>query len=349
MMLEELDGAARRQLIDTQQVYEAWRVATADAGRRFAGSMRWAKRNETEYLLRKVATHETSLGPRSPKTEAAHKAFMEGREANRARRRGLAAQLDRFAPINRAMGLARVPLTAARILRQCDERGLLGGHIFVVGTNALFAYEALAGVRIASDLTATVDIDLLYDARRHLSLTYNEVRASGLIGLLRRADRSFSPLRPRGFRAVNDAGYMVDLIRPEPRDVFRSKLTTALTDLPDDLEGAAIFGLDWLINAPKREAVPIDERGYPVRMVVIDPRAFALHKSWVADRPDREPLKVRRDRGQALAAAQIALSYLGLAFDSADMAALPATLRQRAPQLDMPNGGGNGSDGVPDW
>ena len=37
--------------------------------------------------------------------------------------------------------------------------------------------------------------------------------------------------------------------------------------LPDDLQGVAIFGLDWLINAPKIEGVPLDERGYPIRMV----------------------------------------------------------------------------------
>ena len=38
------------------------------------------------------------------------------------------------------------------------------------------------------------------------------------------------------------------------------------------------FGLAWLISSPKVEAVAIDEHGEPVRLVVIDPRAFAAHK-----------------------------------------------------------------------
>ena len=150
--------------------------------------------------------------------------------------------------------------------------------MFVIGTNALFAYEALCGAFAASDLIASGDIDLLYDARRSLSVAVIDVRQAGLIGLLQRGDWSFAPFRPRDYRAANRDGYLVDLIRPQPRDVFRDKLPAALTNLPDDMEGGPIFGLTWLINTRKVEAVAIDERGYPIRMVAIDPRAFALQK-----------------------------------------------------------------------
>jgi hypothetical protein len=106
-----------------------------------------------------------------------------------------------------------------------------------------------------------------------------------------------------------------------------------LTDLPDDLEGAAIFGLGWLINSPRLEAVTLDERGYPVRVVAIDPRAFALHKAWVSGREDREQLKAVRDLEQAKAAAAIATRYLKKSFESADLSALPNALRELAPKL----------------
>jgi hypothetical protein len=125
----------------------------------------------------------------------------------------------------------------------------------------------------------------------------------------------------------------VDLIRPEAKDVFRDRLPTALTDLPDDLEGAAIFGLGWLVNSPKLEAIAVDEKGYPVRLVVIDPRAFALHKAWVSNRQDREPIKAARDLEQAKAAATIATRYLKKTFDAPDLMALPNVLREIAPRL----------------
>ena len=333
MTLKTLSAEQRRQLVDTQQVYEAWRATSQEGKRRFAGSMRWSKRHETEYLLRKIGKSETSVGPRNKKTEDAYQAFFQGRKQNTDRLVGLSARIDELAPVNVAMGLTRVPLIAARILRTCDEQELLGEQLLVVGTNALYAYEVLAGVQADSGLIATGDIDLLYDARRHISLAVSGITTNGLIGLLQTVDASFAPTSPRSFRAVNKTGYLVDLIRPEAKDVFRDRLPAGLTNLPEDLEGAAIFGLAWLINSPKLEAIAVDEKGYPVRLVVIDPRAFALHKAWVSNRQDREPLKAMRDLEQAKAAAIIATQYLKKTFDAADLAALPNELRNMAPKL----------------
>jgi hypothetical protein len=251
--------------------------------------------------------------------------------------------MENLARVNVAMGLGRMPTIAARILKACDEQNLLGRQLIVVGTNAMFAYEAQAGVQIESGLVATGDIDLLYDARGHISLAVTEIPTEGLIGLLKKVDASFAPVKPRAFRAANRDGYLVDLIRPQAEDVFRDKLPAALSDLPDDLEGAAIFGLDWLINSPRVEAVALDERGYPGRLVAIDPRAFALHKAWVSRREDREPLKAVRDLEQAKTAATIATDYLRKRFDGPDLSALPAELREMAPMLrdpDSPEPGG---------
>jgi hypothetical protein len=331
--LISLSGEQRRQLIDTQQAYDAWRVANADSNHRFAGSMRWAERNGKEYLLRKIGKTETSLGLRNDETEVAYDAFLRGRSENTERRAGLSERLDQLAPVNVAMGLGRMPSIAARILRACDERGLLGAQLTVVGTNAMFAYEVEAGVQVESGLIATADLDLLYDARQHISLAVTGIAPEGLIGLLKKVDQSFAPVRPRGFRAVNRDGYLVDLIRPEAKDVFRDHLPVAISDLPEDLQGTAIFGLGWLINSPKLDSVALDERGYPVRIVAIDPRAFALHKAWLSRRQEREPVKAVRDLDQAKAAATIAIRYLRKSFDSPDLSALPNTLKELAPQL----------------
>jgi hypothetical protein len=336
LYLKVLTGEQRRQLVDTQQAYEVWRIARADSNHRFAGGMRWASRNGREYLLRKIGKTETSLGLRNNETEATYEAFLRGRGENRDRLAGLSQRIDQLALVNVAMGLGRVPSIAARILRSCDERGLLGEQLIIVGANPMFAYEVQAGVQIESGHIATDDIDLLYDARRRLSLAVTGLAAEGLIGLLKKVDESFAPIRPRGFRAVNRDGYLVDLIRPEAKDVFRDKLPKALSDLPEDLEAAAIFGLEWLINSPKLEATALEERGYPVRLVGIDPRAFALHKAWISLRADRERPKAVRDLEQAKAAASIAVSYLKKSFDSSELSALPGELRSMATMLVEP-------------
>jgi hypothetical protein len=141
LKIMNLSGEQRRQLIDTQQAYDAWRAAKADSNRRFAGSMRWGERNGKEYLLRKIGKTERSLGFRSKETEAAYEAFLRGRSENSDRLAGLSERLDKLAPVNVAMGLGRMPSIGARIVRACDEQGLLGEQLIVVGMNAMFAYE----------------------------------------------------------------------------------------------------------------------------------------------------------------------------------------------------------------
>jgi len=333
MSFRSLSAEQRRQLVDTQQVYEGWRAANKAAQERFAGSMRWANRNGTDYLLRKIGKTETSIGPRAEKTEATYDAFIKGRAKNTDLLAGLTEQINKLAPINVAVGLGRVPSIAAKILRACDEEGLLGEQLIVVGTNALYAYEILAGVHVDSGLIASADIDLLYDARGHMSLAGSGISTSGLIGLLQKIDASFTPTSKRSFRAINGDGYLVDLIRPEAKDVFRDQLPAALTPLPDDLEGTAIFGLGWLVNSPRLEASAVDEKGYPCRFAVIDPRAFALHKAWLSSRENRDPLKSARDLEQAKAAATISTQYLRKPFDAPELSALPNELRKLAPSL----------------
>jgi hypothetical protein len=127
---------------------------------------------------------------------------------------------------------------------------------------------------------------------------------------------------------------MVDFIRPQQKNVFKDDGRSALTRHPDDIESISIHGLSWLINASKLETLPLDERGYPVRMVVIDPRVFALHKAWVSERQDREPVKARRDLLQARTAAELSRRYLRMDFDDDQaLSAVPAELRKLADSL----------------
>lgn len=122
-----------------------------------------------------------------------------------------------------------------------------------------------------------------------------------------------------------------------------------MSDVAGYLEGAAIGGLVWLVNAPKFEAIVIDERGYPVRVATIDPRVFALHKSWVAAREDRDPLKTRRDLAQAKAVAVLATKYLRLSFDHGELSELPLALRALSADI-LPNNESGAPDALmPNW
>jgi hypothetical protein len=339
----ELSSEQIRQHIDTAQAYEVYRSSLKEYEQRFSGSMSWKKStNDMEYLYKKTNGIWKSLGPRSPETETIYSQFHAGRDNSKERVARLAQRLDELTPVNRAMALGRVPILTARILRALDKLGLIGTAIDVVGTNALFVYERMAAVHITSGLLSTQDVDLLMDSRFNLRLITKDFSHKGLIGLLQKIDHSFVPLARNGYRAANRDGFLVDLIKPVPKDVMSSKEKTRFSVDADDLQAIEIEGLSWLVNSPKAQAIVIDERGYPLAYSCPDPRAFALHKLWLSRRADRDAAKRIRDEQQARIVAELIAKQLPhLSFESSDLQALPLALRQLATQLDPVTGNNN--------
>lgn len=331
MEFPELSNEQRRQLIDAQQLFSAWRDADWEFRHQFKGTMRWVPVSGVDYLYHVQSGVRRSRGPRSAETEQIKDRYTEQRASLRQRRNRLAERLQKMDRLNRVHGLGRMPEAAAAVLRKLDEASLLGKQLFLVGTHSLYAYEARAGVRFASDLTATSDLDLLYDVRQRLRLAVAEdVRPEGIIGLLRRADRTFR--RTAEYRATNDDGYYVDLIAPLRKDEG-GKAPMRLGESDDDLAAAAILGLQWLINAPKFEQIIVSESGRPLWVSCIDPRAFALHKWWVSRRAERGAVKRRRDAAQARAVAVLAQDYLDIDFVARDLTALPLEFVKSAKDL----------------
>ncbi|CAO4154782.1 GSU2403 family nucleotidyltransferase fold protein [Methylorubrum aminovorans] len=349
MLFSDLRNDQIRQVIDAEQAFSGYRSARGELDARFAGSMSWKTIAGGSYLYRKVHGASRSLGPKSPETEGIYENFRDGRARQRDLVRGLAARLDEMAPVNRALGIGRVPLIGARVLRQLDGSGLLGRALHVVGTNALYAYERMAGVRIDSGLVATGDVDLLLDARRALKIAAPGLSSEGLLGLLRKADTSFSLMGRRSFRAVNRDGFMVDLIKPALKDRLVGADRSSFGG-DNDLHAVEIEGLAWLVNSPKQRVIVIDDRGYPLAMAVPDPRAFALHKAWLAARRDREPNKRQRDAAQAkLVAGMVKERLPNLRFDADDLSALPAALRRAAATLHVEQGDRDDGRLEPGW
>lgn len=337
MEINELTLDQARERVNTAQRFGAWRDAAARL-RGFRGSLVWHRSNGDEYLTRSyydASGHRRQkvVGKRGSETEALKSEWEEGRAAAQARAKQLRATLDRQAAINRALGLGRVPLLGARIIRSLDDAGLLGRGLRVVGTNAIYAYEAAAGVMVDASVTATLDIDLLFDARRRLRMLASaDVPEGTLIALLRRLDRTF--VRGREvFRATNADGYLVDLIKPERPEPWRHERET-VGPASDDIAAVSIAGLSWLESAPPFEAVVVDERGSPARLVAVDPRVFVAHKLWLSRRIDRDPLRRRRDAVQAATVGRLVSRYLPhLAYDAAQLRMLPRDVFEAAVPL----------------
>lgn len=324
-MYTPLSAEQVRQFTDAVQVFDTYREAAQDLRHRFAGSMSWKSRNNKNYLYRIIKGREQSLGPETTETREIYKSFRAGRAAAIKRFKTLQERLDEMAPVNQAMRIGRVPLDCAKVLRMLDAEGYMGGEGVVVGTNALYNYEAIAGVQFSSGVVATGDVDLLLDSRQKLRLAAGKLSRKGLLGLLQRVDKSYKAVRGRRYRAANDRGFLVDLIAPQGRNPLTRSGRLYLGSSVDDLEAAEIEGLIWLLNVPKCESVCIGEDGYPLRLCCPDPRAFAAHKLWVAQRLDREPLKKDRDRQQAKLLMQLLRERLvNYPLDAEALSAFPA-------------------------
>ncbi len=263
----------------------------------YRGGMHWKKIRGREYLYRYRDRygHGRSLGPRSSQTEAMREDFARQRQelATRlASRRLTLAEQARFC---RAAQIQRVPVLAARILARLAQSGL-GSNLVVLGAQAIHAYEFAAGAFMAGAE------DLLAGNRRRLVLAADrEMAAADLWALLRQADRSFAPIPGVATAAVNHKGFRVELVRPGE----------GLAGQPgaSRVRGAPAWGgFPHLLAAPKFSQVVIGQDGFPVSMVVPDPRALALHYLWRSRQEDGEVGRQSRDLALALAA--LILRYL---------------------------------------
>ncbi len=323
MDFSELSLEQRRQLVDAQQLFAGWRPPTIELA--IMGGLYWNTSHGRRYLYEKREGKRRSLGRESAELKQRKTSHDQRSKELRARLRPLKKQVEVMAPVNRAIGIARLPTIAAKILRELDTEGLLGSHIIVAGTNALYAYEIAAGVRVGGQHVATGDADLLWDTRQSLLLSATGVvRRYGLMSILRRVDASF--VAAYGMNAQNNRGYIVDLIVPEGDDFAQMRPNA-------DVEAQPIGGVEWLIGSPAFEQIVVGADGEPVRMVVPDPRTFALHKLWVSERKDRNPLKKAKDAAHARIVATLAQTYLGMRLISKEMPWLPPSLRKLIPTL----------------
>ena len=299
--MKSLSNQQRLHQVNTGQLFENYRPALGHAAS-YTYGMRWKTVRNTEYLFRDRDRRGNgkSLGARSAQTEELLSVFSAGRTLAQERLQLITENIQEQARLNKALRLNRVPRIVARVLRELDRAGLHNSFT-VIGTQALYAYEAAAGSHFLLELLSSGEVDLLYDTRQKMIVVSEKLDGNGLLGLLKKADKTFECIRKNDYRAANAGQFMVDLVIA-PRGMSAAE---SITFSESDLVATEVPGLQWLLNSPKLDVVAIDEDGWPVPMRVPDPRAFALHKAWLSGLPTREPIKKPRDLDQALAVAQL--------------------------------------------
>ena len=310
--MRELSSTITRQYIDAIAVVDALAEATLEAAQ-VRGGMYWhagpALSPDSKYLVRTTpAGAETSLGARTPETQAIYDKFTQRKQESSARLTGLKAALDQQQRMNRALRVGRVePLVVALLNRLASTK--LSEHFRVVGTHALYAYEAAAGVRLDAEALATRDIDLLWDTRKRIIFSTRLARVdSSMLGVLKKVDPSFRMRQSQKYTAVNKDGFEVDIIRREQTDGDPHPIK--LSDQDDNFWVAQARRANVLLDSPGFSSVIVGTNGTMARMNTVHPATFIAFKRWMAGQADRDALKRRRDVLQADAVQKLLEAYL---------------------------------------
>lgn len=238
------------------------------------------------------------LGTRTPQSEQIYLEFTTRKRALEARLASLREQLRDAERLNKALKAGRVPTTVVSVLQIIEAAGL-GAHFTVVGTHALYAYEAAAGVRIVQGALATQDVDLLWDARKRVQfMTDMDKLDSSMLRVLQRADATFVRKEGQNETAINAKGFEVDFSRRQPVDGDPHPFRFSGDE--GDLWPVQAVRASVLTSAPRFEHIVISATGRMTLMRTVAPATFIEFKRWMAAKAvHREEPKRRRDVRQA--------------------------------------------------
>lgn len=294
----ELSDNAARQAIDSSTVFgEFTRVRTQ--AQPYTGGMYWKRQGSYEYLVKTQPDNRQSrVGPRSDDTEKIYTEFTTRKRQLEDRLKSLRGALLDAERMNKALKVGRVPNLVVSVLQTLEDAGL-GPHFTVVGTHALYAYEAAANVRIVQGALATQDVDLRWDARKRVRFISSLDRLeTSMLRVLQRADATFVRKEGQFETAINAKGFEVDFLRRQPEGddphPFR------FSDDEDDLWPLQAMRASVLTNAPRFEHMVAAATGRMTLMRTISPQAFIEFKRWMVTHvPQRMEAKRRRDQHQA--------------------------------------------------
>ena len=286
---------SQRVSANLEQIYAAW----LDARRQLDAmpvSMYWAAKDISDYLHVKTSSSDngTSIGPRSAATQAQFAEFTQTKEELKSRVESFDAVILERAGLYRRLRLPSLPDRQAEILRKLDIEELLGNDLLVVGTNAFVAYELFVGAKLPTGNEETEDFDLAWCRGSKVSLATllgrKPAKTKTLFSVLKSIDSSYriSPRKP--YQAVSSDGYEVELLAaPSTHPLPKNEAFDPM---------ASLIEQEWLLKGTAVSVVVATVRGRAAPLVVPDPRWMALHKLWLADKPERRADKKEKDRRQ---------------------------------------------------
>ncbi len=306
----EYNSSQRKQYINIGQLYEYYIQKKQEYLRNYQVSMYWKKAGGKRYLTKKhsASNRVISLGVESEKTHKIYENFMQHKKRIKEDLKELEAKLDKNYKLNKIEHLTRVPAALVNIYRKINELGL-DEKMILIGTNALYAYEAYCGVFIDEEYLATEDIDLLNKKNSSVSVLFTEVVPKNkLTELLKLIDKSFVPDVQVPYRFRNKEGTILEILTPVEEQKFfkKQKDKDSFTDILE----LSMEGMQWLGNSRIFKSMVVADNGKCALLSTIHPLEFSVYKKWLSTVKNRNILKKNRDHEQSKLVTQLIQEYM---------------------------------------
>lgn len=211
---QTVSESAALQILNSNTLFEEYlRVERSYA--EFRGGMYWKAQGRYEYLVRTgLDNRQTRIGGRSPTTEQIYVDFVARKAALAKRLDSLSKALEEAQRLNKAVRAGRVPNLVVRLLNRLRSKGL-DKDFTILGTYALFAYAATAGVNIMPRKTAVQDVDACWDVKRRVTFMTDLVDPPSrlILQILQHVDASFESKDRYFATAINSQGFEVAFLR----------------------------------------------------------------------------------------------------------------------------------------
>lgn len=266
--MTEHEPYSREQKRHLEEVTDAWRAHAPLLLERhdLVGGLQWKTVGGNEYLYRyhpdpvTKKKKSTSLGRRSPETEAAFAQFIVRREAVAQALAAGEAALESQTRVTKALRLGRVPVDVANVFRTLWS-AQLSDHLMLVSDHAAYGYETVFLSRIG--IAGAADL--------HFCAVSDELLAEISPTLARAilASDKTAEIRVEG-QEIRVSGRYGSISFSSP-----SNLVTQWADQVDATEEQAQTLLEMLSWEPL-PVLTLSRAGEPAPVQIPDPRAFAF-------------------------------------------------------------------------
>jgi hypothetical protein len=268
----------QRRLVETMRSTAFEFGALSRSRDAFGGGMQWLKVKKWEYLTRyrrDPVTGEqkaTSIGRRSPETEAIYDRFIKSRGDLDRQIEALRPTIAEQTRMARALRLSRAPEEVGAVARAIGLSDLID-HVTIIGEAAVYAYECEMAALLPREILPDGGMDLLV-AGVHPTDVIDE-----LMAVLKRAKIDVQRARLSTDKAAVE-------LRTEEGLGIRLYTMSTLDSLIDQYAENASYGADavrWALDQPVMRSILVDRNGRAATVAVLEPRAYCMLRFMALD------------------------------------------------------------------